>query len=971
MRVELWNETGNAGSFWFDQRGDRANPQAIALAVGDLRKRGFAGERMVAYIDGSGASRLLVLSSQAGSATGAGFGFDGLVELTDLPLNIGTPQSIEVAVGDLDGDFHPEVIVAQEQETQDSQLSAGIGIVVYKVAGGATFGLTPWASFNISSATLNMRLAAADTDRDGRAEVLLAYQRAGSDTQEAGLLLHSYDVRSETNGTGSFLLHNQFFNQQNLSLNFSLALAVDDMNRDGGADLALATANGAELVVRRLSDSIAPGQGFTPGGTIIETDTARKNATQLALGFGDVNNDSLLATYTPRDNTPLCKDVIEPQITAAVFTPPYWQDIQNAQNKYGSIGEYRGFATSETNEIRTSHEHSISAYFGFEIDAEVAEVAARVTGGYNWETSTGSGTTISQATTESISFSNSDGSFVALEEPRYNCYNYQVEQQGSVRDGALRYCAYQGRTRTSVSLDAWDQQYGAPSSFANQWAPVAREWANLTLFRSENAAQSSSDGGFVASRAADGDWRSGGGASVSRTQSEANPWWQIDLGSVQDITKVRIYGRDDACSTSICTPQADLRVFLSDVDPRTIANDPAALQADSRVKSFVLNGGLGELTNLRTLQANNTPTRGRFVRVQRAGSGVLALNEVQVYGGNQIDPDRYPLDARDLTPNDGVFEVKLYNPRATGDKLAWVLMHGNLRWQASNNGPLNNVKVGNGGTLVTWSLQRDYATEHSIDTSSSNTYRVGAEFDVAAGVGAKITAGGAYEFSTTFAQSQTRSTGTSNGLELGGEIGGFPTSDQRPLECEYTFKPFYYDVIDQASSGYQHAYLTLDYLVPDDLLNRADNLGGCRASDAQPPVEPAFTVNYPTGAAGSRFVLNAQNFSANSRAVLAIQEPGATTFRELATLQMNNAGALVFVLATATGVPLGQYNVRITVDTPGVRVAASQTREAAFVLAGDAPPRTDQPLNTPTITLGPGGQVTVTRYLFLPALSRE
>lgn len=191
-----------------------------------------------------------------------------------------------------------------------------------------------------------------------------------------------------------------------------------------------------------------------------------------------------------------------------------------------------------------------------------------------------------------MAFSNTDGSFVAIEEPLYNCYNYAVEQQGNPLDGTLRYCAYQSRTRTSVSLDAWDQQYAAPTKNPNQWAPVTREWANLTLFRSDLALQSSTDGAFAASRAADGDWRTGGGTSVSRTNSEANPWWQIDLGSVQDVTKVRIYSRDAACAVAVCPPLADLRVFLSDVDPQTISNDPAALQADSRVKSFVLPGGL-------------------------------------------------------------------------------------------------------------------------------------------------------------------------------------------------------------------------------------------------------------------------------------------------------------------------------------------------------------------------------------------
>lgn len=268
--------------------------------------------------------------------------------------------------------------------------------------------------------------------------------------------------------------------------------------------------------------------------------------------------------------------------------------------------------------------------------------------------------------------------------------------------------------------------------------------------------------------------------------------------------------------------------------------------------------------------------------MQRAGTGVLALTEVQAYARNQVDPDRYPFDVRDTTPDDGVFEVRMYNPRATGpNKLAWVLMRGNLRWQASNTGPLSNVKVGNGGNLLTWSLRRDYSTEYSTTTSTGNGYRVGAEFDVSAGIGAKITAGGGYEFSTTFDNTDTRSTNTGTGLEIGGEIAGFPTSDPRPAACEYGFKPFTYELKDEASSGFQHAYMVLDYLVPQTLPDRSLDFSGCRATNTTPPTDPQLVINYPNGTPGSSFVLTAQSFRANSRAVIAIQEPGATTFRDL------------------------------------------------------------------------------------------
>src|SRR5437773_1423862 len=55
----------------------------------------------------------------------------------------------------------------------------------------------------------------------------------------------------------------------------------------------------------------------------------------------------------------------------------------------------------------------------------------------------------------------------------------------------------------------------------------------------------------------------------------------------------------------------------------------------------------GPVTTFLTLNSQHNPIQGRYVRVQLAGAGALSLAEVQVFGANHINPDRYPLDLRD------------------------------------------------------------------------------------------------------------------------------------------------------------------------------------------------------------------------------------------------------------------------------------------------------------------------------------
>ncbi|TWP54148.1 hypothetical protein FKR81_00850 [Lentzea tibetensis] len=130
--------------------------------------------------------------------------------------------------------------------------------------------------------------------------------------------------------------------------------------------------------------------------------------------------------------------------------------------------------------------------------------------------------------------------------------------------------------------------------------------------------------GAAAGRAVDGNtdgsfW----GNSVthtSDTEPDPRPWWQVDLGSSQQIGTVTVHNRTDCCGDRL----SDYWVFVSD-RPFDTTKSPEQ-QA----------GTPGVWSTHQTSQAGS-PTRlpvgrnGRYVMVQQSGAVVLSLAEVEVF----------------------------------------------------------------------------------------------------------------------------------------------------------------------------------------------------------------------------------------------------------------------------------------------------------------------------------------------------
>ncbi len=134
--------------------------------------------------------------------------------------------------------------------------------------------------------------------------------------------------------------------------------------------------------------------------------------------------------------------------------------------------------------------------------------------------------------------------------------------------------------------------------------------------------QHSTQSNGSASRANDGntDGNFWGANSTSLTNWTFNAWWEVDLGTLSDITTINVWNRTDCCEEFL----KNYYVFVSNT-PFTSTNLNSTINQNG-VTSFLETGQAGLPT------AININQQGRYVRVQLAGQGFLGLAEVEVMG---------------------------------------------------------------------------------------------------------------------------------------------------------------------------------------------------------------------------------------------------------------------------------------------------------------------------------------------------
>jgi len=147
---------------------------------------------------------------------------------------------------------------------------------------------------------------------------------------------------------------------------------------------------------------------------------------------------------------------------------------------------------------------------------------------------------------------------------------------------------------------------------------VQAQYTNVAL--NKVATQSSTNFDATADLAVDGNINGVfGDGSVTHTTTEANAWWEVDLGESFELSHISLYNRTDCCSDRL----QNYFVFVSE-NPFT-SNDPTQLsEQDDNWHEFRDNWPADSTA----IALNGS---GRYVRIQLTESNALSLAEVKVW----------------------------------------------------------------------------------------------------------------------------------------------------------------------------------------------------------------------------------------------------------------------------------------------------------------------------------------------------
>ncbi len=966
LNVAVFSNTVSSGigspvALWSANGITRTQATNIQVAIGNLDNDPYA-DIVVSFLQKDGqTAQMIDLEYQPAGGTNPTATLQERAKATYF-VGAGTfgPQSLQMKLVDLAGSGQDRVVLAWDQGGSLGGLSPRISLRTFDVLDiNGTTQFVNREQWSGQSNSLNFALAAGDINGDHRDEIILGYDTEGN-SSFGNLNVVALDLINQDTPTSSFseISHWQDAADGRNITNY-LALAVGDFDKDNRNEVAVAFKDAEPFGFQLLYLK------FGPTGLKLGT-WGRQDPNldaPVSLVFGDWDNDSLRAFAKGK-----CAKVVDAHVTAADFIPPYWQNIQGSQSKGGSIGQSISQEDTVERSLTYHRSDSVSAYVGLSAGVSFFDIAefsasAKATGAQEYAMSDRKTTSNGTSTVTTIGQSWNDAA-VIYEPAEYKCFSYQMSVNNvfiSTDQARLRFCQYQTGDNTKPALqssevDSWDINFGDKP----EYVPVVRDWSSLALFRGNATDQSSNKTTArlaVDSEIVHGSFISG---TVAQTNGgENNPWWQVDLGSVQKISKIRLWA-----------PKAGLANFYLFISNHAFSatDTPATLLAQPDIAHYTLAGldngwvmtdTAGPLTTFSTLNSQHNPIQGQFVRVQRADAGVLALAEVQVFGQNHSDPDRYPLDlcdegvpnkdtACDITKNDGYFKVRLYNPYHTSDsdKYVWVKTRGHVLWDGRKNDALNGMSITRGNTGPNWSISQGTVTSKAQAQELDNTTSVGAEFEVEGGAGIKVQTGAGIEHTSGVASEVVQSTAWGNELNMGGQMQGFPPAyngheNDWVLNCRYFFQPYYYELTETSNLGYQHHFPVLDYLVPDKSrdsdLNRTRDLAACRNGNL-PAATPQTLNDTAQVAAGTPITLSVlANDQGNNLTISDVSAPQhgtvshtARTITYMPNADFQGTDSFIYTINSAAVVAAGANST--TTGTVTVTVGAASGSGTAVYL---------------------------------------
>ncbi|HST29156.1 MAG TPA: PKD domain-containing protein [Rudaea sp.] len=644
-------------------------------------------------------------------------------------------------------------------------------------------------------------------------------------------------------------------------------IAIGDMNRDGFAEImTLAQSVTDDVIDNDHINSIRRAtiwrslwridpttyaisgkhaQQVVASGTILPPANPYTAAAALASDF---DGDSVYATLGSD-----CRAVSEPQLRNLVWMPPFFEAMQSGSLDSGfiaasfGINEKSGSGTENRSGSFTGN--SISGYVGTAgeystgdkpFDFRVAG-SLKFTAGHDWQSEHGAihGSDTEYDYSEGQSASVGEGLVVA-EGDDANCYSYNVVQStGAVPNSSLRMCQITYQERTAMTAETWNNQSNY-ASVAATWVPLQRDWASIAMFRPATSTIPFSSGKGL-ENATDGLF-STPASSVTTTE----PYLDIDLGSVQDVSSMRVFPAADMdASGNLILPLSFLRAMPDLVGFRIYASATPFSGPDvpsgPDVSVFVQganNDQIYDRWNIYTLDANLNPLRVRYIRLQHPGQSPARINvsQIEVFGATHLDPPAFPDAVCEPTAGNGYFLARVWNPVAAGYQN--IEERGDLMWSGTNgkqqptgvkvNGQdcinytdvrettiWNNLRIGNTGITNSWDSTSDTTNTVGSYGSFESSTRVGAELDFEIGTNAvSFITGASYEYTFGVNSDSQTTSFWGNGLQIGGAVGGFDQAFQNlVLTCGYFPHPYSYHLTERGNSSYQHDLYVVDYIV--------------------------------------------------------------------------------------------------------------------------------------------------------------
>jgi uncharacterized repeat protein (TIGR01451 family) len=809
-------DNAQSSDIFFDAN-ERGDVHHVAVATGDLNGDGYDDEIVTAFKDSGSDLQVVILRHQNESATlkeiwhmdSRDNGRDNVADDCSMWHN---RKPLAVTTGDVDGDLKDEVILAFRIGHCDN---GQIQLLLLDVTGedlgtqALTVDTRVWKNFigpnYYAQAYNNVSVAAGDLDGDGVDEIAVGANTiwAGSDhddrhwqqllmtfeyvpfetpdymTKCSGELPGCLYTRPGTWTSGSKTMGDIFVDENKREAQINVS--AGDLDQDGMDEIALARYNkdtgDPQVLAFDANASLALRK-------TLSIDTGSNSVWEFWLDVGDEDGDSQVAEYTGK-----CYSKQEARVLSVIHAPPHgpdtgcdwthpldpeceWEEnYTEAEAAFGTeksstVGYSTGATTMIGSEVTLKAQvHEIGPSFTYEWEKSVSAESTTIT-----NTAHGSGFETRPAWVYYDEASNSALEFIRTE---YDCYVYHEATYGD-----MDVCLPIISGDAAYTLEGWysDEEGGGRATYPDSWVPVG-----INLAQGSAGSQSSEDttargAGLALDGNTNGDYY---GGSVATTGYSAKPWWQVDLGGVQQIDGVQIWNRTDAFSERL----SNFYVFMSH-EPFT-SNDPNVLAADPHVWHHTVSGAAGKTTTI------PVDEYGRYLRVQLTGQNYLQLAEVQVWG-TPGEPKLWP-SAKPASSNTEKFTLTW--PGNRKQEVQGQLLY---TWPSD----ATNKYVGKGVYGTEFDIGLGQEGETISGGSTSNTAKLGMEIKY---VDASVSYGVEKETSYIL--------GWSNEVNFNGKVGGLPHS----APYEYYYAPYVWLQRATSSGGVGQAFFVLDYWLPSTI----------------------------------------------------------------------------------------------------------------------------------------------------------